>query len=187
VAEWQTRQTQNLLSERTWEFKSPRPHQPNHYRSRAIAIFATSTPQLSLVFPAGREDSQIGNEPNEVRWRFCHIDQRVGDPVGGYERPPAGKIFSLPAEWQGNPALNTGEPCLPPAGDDTHACGEQEHQRIRLPCFSGENRGKSHPSRPERRKRSYYQAPTAVRGTLPGCHNSGSLTIARRLTPDGAA
>jgi hypothetical protein len=29
VAEWQTRQTQNLLSERTWEFKSPRPHQPN--------------------------------------------------------------------------------------------------------------------------------------------------------------
>ena len=27
VAEWQTRQTQNLLSERTWEFKSPRPHQ----------------------------------------------------------------------------------------------------------------------------------------------------------------
>jgi hypothetical protein len=29
VAEWQTRQTQNLLSERTWEFKSPRPHQSN--------------------------------------------------------------------------------------------------------------------------------------------------------------
>jgi hypothetical protein len=28
VAEWQTRQTQNLLSERTWEFKSPRPHHP---------------------------------------------------------------------------------------------------------------------------------------------------------------
>ena len=27
MAEWQTRQTQNLLSERTWEFKSPRPHQ----------------------------------------------------------------------------------------------------------------------------------------------------------------
>src|SRR5262245_298234 len=27
VAEWQTRQTQNLLSDRTWEFKSPRPHQ----------------------------------------------------------------------------------------------------------------------------------------------------------------
>ena len=26
MAEWQTRQTQNLLSERTWEFKSPRPH-----------------------------------------------------------------------------------------------------------------------------------------------------------------
>ena len=30
VAEWQTRQTQNLLSERTWEFKSPRPHQRNN-------------------------------------------------------------------------------------------------------------------------------------------------------------
>jgi hypothetical protein len=30
VAEWQTRQTQNLLSERTWEFKSPRPHQRTH-------------------------------------------------------------------------------------------------------------------------------------------------------------
>ena len=28
VAEWQTRQTQNPLSERTWEFKSPRPHHP---------------------------------------------------------------------------------------------------------------------------------------------------------------
>jgi hypothetical protein len=27
VAEWQTRQTQNLLSERTWGFKSLHPHQ----------------------------------------------------------------------------------------------------------------------------------------------------------------
>jgi hypothetical protein len=31
VAEWQTRQTQNLLSVRTWEFKSPRPHQLNQW------------------------------------------------------------------------------------------------------------------------------------------------------------
>jgi hypothetical protein len=43
-----------------------------------------------LVFPAGREDSPTGTEPNPVRWRFCHVDQRVGDRWGGYEQPPAG-------------------------------------------------------------------------------------------------
>ena len=37
VAEWQTRQTQNLLSVRTWEFKSPRPHQQNQPLDKAMA------------------------------------------------------------------------------------------------------------------------------------------------------
>ena len=42
VAEWQTRQTQNLLSERTWEFKSPRPHQINQY-VRCLAFWRGSS------------------------------------------------------------------------------------------------------------------------------------------------
>ena len=40
VAEWQTRQTQNLLSERTWEFKSPRPHHAERSRLAAGGIAA---------------------------------------------------------------------------------------------------------------------------------------------------
>jgi hypothetical protein len=39
VAEWQTRQTQNLLSERTWEFKSPRPHQLSHPNRLETCLF----------------------------------------------------------------------------------------------------------------------------------------------------
>jgi hypothetical protein len=48
VAEWQTRQTQNLLSERTWEFKSPRPHQAKsigYEGERAQLSHRLSTPE----------------------------------------------------------------------------------------------------------------------------------------------
>jgi hypothetical protein len=61
VAEWQTRQTQNLLSERTWEFKSPRPHQRTNDINGLYNVAATRevcpeavanfVPNLSLTCP----------------------------------------------------------------------------------------------------------------------------------------
>ena len=47
VAERQTRQTQNLLSERTWEFKSPRPHQENRSPSMSRSIWAATAAAAS--------------------------------------------------------------------------------------------------------------------------------------------
>ena len=49
MAEWQTRQTQNLLSERTWEFKSPRPHQQNKADRAIRTAFSTSIVNSSLA------------------------------------------------------------------------------------------------------------------------------------------
>ena len=46
MAEWQTRQTQNLLSERTWEFESPRPHQLNQGLARRSALNC-HTPEIA--------------------------------------------------------------------------------------------------------------------------------------------
>ncbi len=38
MAEWQTRQTQNLLSEMTWRFKSSRPHQQNQCLNCGLSV-----------------------------------------------------------------------------------------------------------------------------------------------------
>ena len=48
VAEWQTRQTQNLLLERAWRFKSSRPHQAksiSYEGERAQLSHRLSTPE----------------------------------------------------------------------------------------------------------------------------------------------
>jgi hypothetical protein len=55
VAEWQTRQTQNLLSVRTWEFKSPRPHHINQSVTelfkRVMTVMWHEAAMLSLSCP----------------------------------------------------------------------------------------------------------------------------------------
>jgi hypothetical protein len=55
VAEWQTRQTQNLLSVRTWGFKSLHPHQYYQYlgtpRSRGNRSDRSGFVNLSLLCP----------------------------------------------------------------------------------------------------------------------------------------
>jgi hypothetical protein len=51
VAEWQTRQTQNLLSERTWEFKSPRPH---HDEPCRLVTGGTATQRSQNIAPTVR-------------------------------------------------------------------------------------------------------------------------------------
>jgi hypothetical protein len=59
VAEWQTRQTQNLLSERTWEFKSPRPHHLNQFLDPYFACGETVGPTFRSFVPSlSRDDGE---------------------------------------------------------------------------------------------------------------------------------
>src|SRR5438270_5031174 len=70
VAERQTRQTQNLLSVRTWEFKSPRPHQ----WCQALKATETGSPGLTAGY----------RRPGPIRaslGQFCHPREKAAEKV----------------------------------------------------------------------------------------------------------
>jgi hypothetical protein len=66
VAEWQTRQTQNLLSERTWEFKSPRPHHGEACPLASAGIRARDALAGQIINPVGLLASARAQRPSPL-------------------------------------------------------------------------------------------------------------------------
>jgi hypothetical protein len=105
VAEWQTRQTQNLLSERTWEFKSPRPHQQDQ-SDRLIVAYSVEA--ISGICPyhvpsCGWKRFRVHARPmaGSPLKRQRQLGVRVRDEDGSVNASRACHAFAdLSREWR---------------------------------------------------------------------------------------